>query len=53
MDFLENILHPPVFAVFKADTSGNSQSLRQIDEITRSHTSLILVLLRAPSYLNP
>lgn len=37
----------PVFAVGKADISGNSQSLRQITEITRAHKPITPVLLRA------
>lgn len=42
----------PVFAVGEMDISGNSQPLRQIDEITHLRNSLASVLLRTPSYSN-
>lgn len=41
----------PMVAVGKMDISGNSQPLRQIDEITHLHQSFISVLLRAPLIL--
>ncbi|WP_219406812.1 hypothetical protein [Pseudomonas sp. Colony2] len=41
----------PVVAVGKMDISGNSQPLRQIDEITHPRQSFISVLLRAPLIL--